>query len=577
MLRTHLGIIICLSLLASGATFAARAESDITFGPVQPLDILDGRGSGEDTATIRVLEETPDGLRLEFELPVLHTQAVSFGGTTYHALEIEGGGESGADGEPVLPTFSRFVQIPDRAGVTIEIISKETTTIAGILPLPAQPEDGSAFIKNESIYSLSDFGASSDAAVGEPALARDLRLVPITFNPVRCDLQAGSIEVAGRIEVRVTFAGEDQRNVKTQHNRILPQSFDRIYRNTVVNYAGPREDQMLGRGGYVIICPNDASVVDALEPLVEWRTRKGFDVTLVTTAETGSSGSAIQSWLRSAYDNWDNPPEYIVIVGDTSGSIDMPHFSAPSGGETDHDYCQLDGNDILADAHVGRISVTSVGEVQAYVAKITGYDSTPYLGQTDWYKGACLVGDPSSSGPTTIHAMQWLKVRLLEWGYTDIDTVFASPFTTLMRASLNDGVGVFGYRGYWHMSGWDTGDIASLSNDYMLPYCVNLTCDTGSFASGYAISEAWPRETDGNGNPIGGIASIGTATLSTHTRYNNCATYGIWRSIYWEGEYEFGPSLTRGKYELYLNYQTPDPGGCSNFTHWNNLMGDPGG
>ena len=577
MLRAHAAIIISLGVLVLGATFSAQAESDITFGTVQALNIIEGRVPGEDAATIRVLEETPDGLRLEFELPILRAQAVDFGGTTYHALEIEGGAESGADGEPLLPTFSRFIQIPNQAGVTVEVISKETTTIAGILPLPAQPGDGTDFVINESVYTLGDFGASSDAAVGAPALARDLRLVPITFNPVRCDLAAGSIEVAGRIEVRVTFAGEDQRNIKTGHNRILPQSFDRIYRNTVVNYDGPRDDQTVGGGGYVIVCPNDASVVTALEPLVDWRTRKGFDVTLVTTAETGSSGGEIQAWLRNAYTNWDNPPEYIVIVGDTGGSVALPYFSGPGGGETDHDYCQLNGNDILADAHVGRISVSSVGEVEDYVAKITGYESTPYMGQTSWYRGACLVGDPSSSGPTTIHVMQWLKSRLVVWGYTGIDTVFASPFTTLMRASLNDGVGVFGYRGYWHMSGWDTGDIETLSNDYMLPYCVNLTCDTGSFASGYAISEAWPRATDTSGNPIGGVASVGTATLATHTRYNNCMTYGIWRSIFWEDEFEFGPSLTRGKYELYLNYQIADPGGCENFTHWNNLMGDPGG
>jgi len=576
MLRA-LAVIICLGVLVSGASFVAHAESDASFGPVQALNILDDRGPGEDAAAIRVLEETSDGLRLEFELPVLRAQSVEFGGTTYHALEIEGGGESGADGEPLLPTFSRFIQIPDRAGVTIEVLSKETTTIAGILPLPAQPGDGTDFVVNESVYLRDDFGATSDAAVGEPALARDLRLVPITFNPVHCNLADGSIEVAGRMEVRITFEGEDLRNVRTEHNQILPQSFDRIYRNTVVNYDGPRDDQAVGRGGYVIICPNNASVVTALEPLVDWRTRKGFDVTLATTAETGSSGSEIQSWLRNAYNNWDIPPEYILVVGDTGGSVSMPYFSAPGGGETDHDYCQLNGNDILADAHIGRMSVSSVDEVEDYVAKITGYESTPYMGQTSWYKGACLVGDPSSSGPTTIHAMQWLKARLVDWGYTDIDTVFASPFTTLMRASLNDGVGVFGYRGYWHMSGWDTGDIAQLSNDYMLPYCVNLTCDTGSFASGYAISEAWPRETDSGGNPIGGVASVGTATIFTHTRYNNCMNYGIWRSIFWEDEFEFGPSLTRGKYELYLNYQIGDPGGCESFTHWNNLMGDPGG
>ena len=576
MLRVHgtrqiFSVLLVVLAGCLGAPLASASE-ELNIGEVTHIEIL---GGGKTQPTVKVVEETASGLILEFELPTLRSQSVHLEGLTYHTLEIEGGGEAGHAGEPLVPTFSRFIQVPAESGVTVEVLSADTREIEGILPLPVQPAEASGFTKDEMIYARQGYDSTPLAQVGSPVIARDLRLVPVTFTPVRCNPGSRRIEVAGHITVQVTFAGQDGRNVKQEHHRIVSPSFDQMYRHLVVNYDGVRNDQTVGLGSYVIICPDDAEVVQTLQPLVEWRSRKGYDVTLVTTAETGISATEIRAWLVNAYETWENPPEYIVLVGDTSGAIGLPHFSQ-SGGPTDHDYCQLEGDDLLADAHVGRISVASMDELELYVERIVGYESNPTQGDAGWRARACVVGDPSSSGPTTVHAMQWLKDRLLDWGYTQVDTVFSSPFVTLMRYSLENGVGVFGYRGYWGMSGWDTGDIHSLQNDHMLPYCVNLTCGTGTFNSGEAISEAWIRA-GAAGHPTGGIASIGTATLFTHTRYNNCMTYGIWRSIFWEDEFHFGPSLTRGKYELYLNYYDWDPSGASNFTHWNNLMGDPGG
>ena len=198
---------------------------------------------------------------------------------------------------------------------------------------------------------------------------------------------------------------------------------------------GPATTSSSPLGAYVIICPNNASVVTALQPLVEWRTRRGFEVHLATTAETGTTKESIKAWLQNAYDTWPNPPEYVALVGDAGGSIALPYWTesySGYGGETDHPYVQLAGDDVLADAHIGRISVESLERLTLYVNKIVGYESTPYMADTAWYKRACLVGDPSHSGYTCIQIMQWLKERLLDYGYTDIDTVFSSPFVSQM-------------------------------------------------------------------------------------------------------------------------------------------------
>ncbi|MCK4306047.1 MAG: hypothetical protein KAY24_17540, partial [Candidatus Eisenbacteria sp.] len=576
----YMYLLLAIAILAGcpSAAWAVTAAggSSPAIGEVETLVLLpDAQDPGSPPA-VRVIHSSDEGLQLEFELPAMAVQSIELEGETYHVLEIDGGGFDGAEGEPMLPTFSRLIQIPDRAGVSFETISVETTELAGYRPFPMQPEDGSDFVINREAYAGTGYAEEDRVRIGDPAIARDLRVVPITFRPVRYDPSRETIEVASRVRVDVTFAGTDLRNAKERHARVIPASFDRLYRRLVANYEGPRQGQSVSLGSCVIICPNNPSVVDALEPLVEWRTRKGYDVYLATTAETGSSGSEIKDWLEEAYDTWDNPPELISLVGDADGSIAIPAWTH-SGGDTDHPYCQLDGGDVLADAHIGRISVDSVDRLRLCVTKIVGYESTPYMEETGWYTRACLVGDPGYSGITCIQIMQWLKIRMLQCGYTEVDTIFSSPWVSQMTNALNRGDTVFNYRGYLGMSGFSTGNIMALQNGWKMPYAVNLTCGTGDFSWGTSRSEAWIRAGVPPETPTGGIASIGTATCATHTRYNNCMMYGVWRAIFWEELYTFGESFTRGKYELYINYGAADPSGCRNFTHWNNLIGDAAG
>ena len=559
---------------------AQSADSpSASIGQAETIELIAGSLFANEPAAIRVVSQSEDHLQIEFELPSLKTQAVELDGVTYHALEIEGGGFSGAEGNPMLPTFSRLIQIPDRAGVSIEVTAEETTDLYGYRPMPMQPENAVGFLINPEAYRGAGIPAAERTTTGEPAIARDLRVVPITFNPVRYNPGEERLEVAHRVRVDVQFAGQDLRNTKERHHRIIPESFHRLYQSMVVNYTGPGDDQNIGHGTYVIICPNISSVLDRLEPLVEWRTRKGYEVYVATTAETGTSRDAIKAWLQSKYNTWENPPEYVALIGDTGGTIALPYYTYGSySGESDHPYTQLDGSDLLPEVHLGRISVDSYDRLELYVTKIVGYESDPYMSQTAWYDHAVLIGDPSSSGYTCIQIMQWLKQRLLDWGYADVDTVWTSPFVSNFTSKVGEGCTVFCYRGYYGMSGITTGYISSLQNGWKMPYAINLTCDTGSYASGTARSEAWIRAgSTTTMTPTGGIASVGTATLGTHTRYNNCCTYGIWRGVFWEDLYEFGTSFSRGKYELYVNYGVQDYGGAATFIHWNNLMGDPAG
>jgi hypothetical protein len=567
-------------LVATACVFPAFAMEPeaiapaLALGEAWTLPLAPDAGNEPAEPTLRVLRAAENELLLEFALPGLQVQSVEVGGETFHLLAIEGGGLEGENGQPTLPIFSRLIRIPDRAGVSWEVTAIETRELPGYRPFPMQPDGTSDFVIDRSAYTGSGLPETATVQIGAPAIARGLRVVPIVFSPVRFDPSRSALEVAGRVEVRITFAGTDLRNARAGRTLPISAGFDRLYRDLVVNHEGAEPERGAAAGEYLIICPDAADVIAALQPLVEWRTRRGFHVRLATTTETGTSREQIQTWLRSAYSNWEIPPEYVCLVGDADGSIAIPAWTY-GGGDTDHQYSQLDGDDPLADICLGRISVDTVDRLRLYVTKIVGYESTPYMTDTSWYKRGCLVGDPSSSGYSCVQIMQWIKTRLRDRGYAEVDTVFTPPWVTRMVAALNRGDTVFAYRGYYGTSGFNNGHIGSLTNGWKMPFAPILTCGTGSFAGGTAMSEAWIRAGTPPNVPTGAIASMGLSTLSTVTKYNNALMYGVWHSILVEDRFHFGEASVRGKYELFVNYGTG--GGGLNHMHWANLMGDPAG
>jgi hypothetical protein len=559
-------VVLGLVVAATGAQGAPEMKAASAVGPL-------------DLPHVQVLTTSDQEVDLVFELPVLGTEALRAGSRTFTSVSIPGGGITGGVGEPMLPVFTRLVAIPDGAAVTVTAERQDVEDVPGIDLIPMQADEGASFTISDAAYSLDAFVGGDPAAVGSPAIARDMRVVTLTFRPVQYNAAERTLRVAQRIHARIAFSGHDPRNVRTgtRHATIAP-SFDRLYRDLIVNYTGPRSGESVAPGTYLIIAQNDNSVLTRIAPLVEWRKKQGFPVVLATTAETGVTSTSIKAYIQNAYDSWTNPPEYICIVGDAQAPIQLPTFyenTSGYGGEGDHPYTQLAGNDVLADAHIGRLSVGSTTELDVVVAKIIGYESTPYTASDpDWFRRACLTGDPNDSGYSTVQVQQWIKARLRQLGYAQIDTIYADPFVSQMLTDLNKGDTIFCYRGIQGMSGWGNAQTYQLTNGWKMPFAVIPTCATGSFAGGTCRSEGFLRA-NSSGQPRGAIGAIGTATTGTHTRYNNCMTFGIWYGMLWEGSYNLGAALTRGKYEMYLNYQDVDPNHVLIWSHWNNLMGDP--
>jgi hypothetical protein len=499
-------------------------------------------------------------------------------GETFAEISLPGAEAAGVPGQPALPVLGRFVAVP--AGMTVRLVAARAPeqVLAGAWrPLPAQPvsaADAPATWDRAWYAQKATATRAPVAEVGEPAVMHGVRVVPVTVRPVSWNRATGQVSWTPSVELDLEFVPATDAAAPVRADRPLPASFATLLEQNVLGFD-KASATTVPLGTWVCITPNDASVLTAVEPLVTWRARQGYNVVSVTTAETGTSTTAIKAWLQNQYNTLSIPLEMVCLVGDASGTVGVATWhESLSGynGEGDHPYTQLDGTDILPDVHLGRLSAGTATELTNIVNKIVDYESNPWLtNDTNWFRRAGLTGDPSTSGYSCIWTNQWVKDQLLQLNYATVDTIWSGNFATLMTANVSTGESIFTYRGYYGMSGLTTGHISTMSNGRKLPYAIIMTCGTGSFASeGSCRSEAFLRTANG-----GGVAAIGTATTGTHTRYNNCIFAGVVDGVLNTGDQRTGPSLSHGKLVMYQNYFATEPDEVTIWATWNNLMGDP--
>jgi hypothetical protein len=349
-----------------------------------------------------------------------------------------------------------------------------------------------------------------------------------------------------------------------------------------------------GQGCYLIISAPEFA--PPLADLVAWKRQAGYEVHLYTTDDTGPTREEIHAFIKNAYDTWENPPLYILLVGD----IDRMPTWYVQGPISDHPYSLLDGDDFLADAYVGRFSANYPGEIAVQVAKTVRYESAPdTTGGDNWFSRAVLVaGNYASSTPVPLN--RWFGEELRAIGYAQTDSVFYSnapqhPWwngRVPIRTAINRGVGVVNYRGWAYGDvGWEpphflAEDVQSLSNGWKLPVVFSIVCHTGNFGSPVedCMGEAWLKSGTVD-EPKGAVAFVGTPEDWSHTRWNDRMDMGIAEAFCHAGLRRFGAIVNATKLSLITEFPTElhfadalDDAGqeCAEFyNNTYNILGDP--
>ncbi len=526
-----------------------------------------------------MLQHSSGGDLFEMRLPGFERSTAILNGKRWDRVEIPGGGYELERGKPEVPHVTRLLAIPARSGVRLEaeILSERTFEDVDLMPAQGRAvEEISEVAWSQETYQSDRFYPRTLVESGTPAIMRGVRLIPIQINPVRYNPVTKELRVAVRIRVHVTYEGEDLRNVLKCPPRRISPSWAKLMRPAVINFDDVIDVDESLVGSYLVVCPANNDLVSALDDiLLDWKRRMGYSVVL-ETFNPGASNSDILDIIQAAYDTWDVPPEFVLLVGDDNGSYVLPGWNYYVG---DHPYSQLDGDDILADVALGRLPAENYTEALTMFNKVIWYEKQPYTVQDDWFAHGLLVAGSSSSGLSTILTNRWIKTRMLENGYTQIDTMWYTmggypEIQAAIAAGINGGCSFFNYRGYAGMSGWDNEDTDNLTNGFMLPFVTTLTCGTGGFSG-----ESSMEHLVAVGTPVmgqGAVACVGTATSGTNTRCNNAVDIGIYQGIFNEGLTQAGLALVRGKLELFFAYANINSGFVYDFSNWNNLAGDPG-
>ncbi len=305
-----------------------------------------------------------------------------------------------------------------------------------------------------------------------------------------------------------------------------------------------RNSDLRGIAGaeYVVIAHRD--FWEAAEDLTEWRQKQGLQAVVVDVEDVYDEfawglkdPTAIRDFLRYAYERWTPKPLFAVLFG--NGHFDFrnrsgsspPNFVPPyeeGAVESDLWFGCVDGEDLLPDLAVGRLSVYTPEEARTVVEKIVDYESRKERGP--WQNRVILVGDDERGGvweqnePAYTRDMELIathdippqfdqvKVYLMEYPRN------ASNEKPLAREALireiNRGALLFNYIGHGNYDVLahehvlrGSADIALLKNGRKLPLFFFSSCSNAHFDDPVRLSISERLLLSERGGGIGVIAA----------------------------------------------------------------------
>ncbi|MBS4015243.1 MAG: T9SS type A sorting domain-containing protein [Candidatus Latescibacteria bacterium] len=330
------------------------------------------------------------------------------------------------------------------------------------------------------------------------------------------------------------------------------------------------------QGAKYLIITHD-NFYNAIQPLARWKHKKGMPTKVVKLSEIGAtptSISVIKNYIVNAYNTWTPRPEYVLLVGNGT------YLRAESNLYDDY-YGNVTG-DMRMEISIGRFPVGTALQCSINVAKTLGYERTPYLTDTTWYrKSTTIVREDGTTHPDTVY---WNDARYAHscWinaSYTNIDSLsrLRGSNSTSVTNAINNGRTFVLYRGTatttWY-NPFQQVNPNNMTNGFKLPIIVSATCATMDL---YYTDYLGDRFMNAGTvlNPKGAVGFFGT-TISTYgnglARLRGTVTQSFFNAVFNQRIYKLGDAAKRAKFvidSIRPPYFTTD-----RYREWN-LFGDP--
>ncbi len=465
----------------------------------------------------------------------------------FSAMEIPGLSPSGETGYPALPQLSTLFEAGQGEDVRIRMIQMDSVVfdlqelgirdeISPVAPSVRKGAPAEAMYMDSGAYNTDGWLGAPVISVEYEGKMRGISLSTLRFNPVRYNPARNMVKVYYNVSCTIA-------TVDSENSRYIPsEAFSGVF-SRVVTRSDAAKKAVFAEEPMTLVILSDTMFRETLQPLVQWKTSKGFRVVEAYRQDNavGSSRESIKAYLNERYTNPSNgaaPTTYLLIVGD------VEHIPlSQSGGEiTDLYYAEYDGGgDYIPDVFYGRISVASVDQLQAVLDKILEYEQHMFPDPSFLDESVLIAGvDGTFASSHGNGQINYAHNYYLNDSNGHHAHMFPYPESgtsdSLILDLISRGVGFVNYTGHGLYDRWidptfHQNDIDRLENLGKYPVMIGNGCETNVFTLGECFAEALLRAPG-----RGALAYIGCTNDS-----------------YWDEDYYWavgvGPILAEPDYE----------------------------
>ncbi|HPN39468.1 MAG TPA: C25 family cysteine peptidase, partial [Melioribacteraceae bacterium] len=519
-------------------------------------------------AGVKVTNNGNDYL-IEYQLPAYTINEISKDGEKFIKLAIDGYGITSEAGYPELPQISFNLVVPSNVNEeNLQVLSSNLNHSniylnSKIYPFQApwsksEPLSKRPFNYIRSYYETEGRPNQPIIKISEPfniggVTGVMVTIYPFNYNPVRNTLKAVT---SGNFTIKLPQAIENTTGHSESYNSYLKEIFTAFTPNSSSKGMN-----------YLIITAPDYET--KMQQFVTYKSAGGYNVTMFTTATTGTTTSAIKTFIQNRYNDPNLKPEYILLVGDVDK---IPYWVGSGEGtpSTDLNYGLLQGTDHYADAFVGRFSVSSTTELQNIIDK-TIY-MTNNIGSLP-KKNVFMASTDNSSITEGTHNYV-INTYFAPNNYDNLKlyTVTYNATTQQVTSAINDGKQFAIYSGHGGETSWADGPAFSQANvraltNTVYPFVYSFACVTGSYQIAESFGETWIRIAKGG-------ASFYGSSVNSYWDEDDILERELIKAMFVDDLTKVTPMMDKAKVYLVNHFGLLDAT-MKRYLEMYNLMGDP--
>ena len=464
----------------------------------------------------------------------------------FSEIAIEGTYAAGEIGTPELPATHQLLAVPFGATPQVSVLNFTSTDynlsdygINTILPhqpsirKDQKPEEVE-FIYNANAYQTRGLAAVPEATIEVQGTMRGIRIGSLVINPVSYNPASNTLRVFNNIEVEINFEGADRAETERMLLNTYSPYFDIVYKQMfnyrqILDVYTDHPDLMAYPVHMIVVTPEN--YVSTLQPWLNWKIQKGFDVNVVTTAQAGNTYNAIRSYVQNLYNTGVSQgatPTFLILVGDVA---QVPNTTGSSTQKvTDLYYGSVD-SDYFPDMYYSRISAENTSQLTAILNKILEYEQytmpdPSYLNNATFVAGWDSYWTSVVGAPTVNYATA--NYYNTAHGFTNVYSHVNQSQYNGCYNSLNTGIGFVNYTAHgdnqeWYQPHFGNSNVNALTNTHKYFLAMGNCCLSGNF---------------GYGQPCFGEAMIRAENKAAYSYIGSCP------NTYWYEDYYFGVGAT---------------------------------